>query len=169
MLVSSTVHDAETGSGFTFDDRGLHTLKGGGRVAALPRSCDPGVAREAIGAPVLRPFSHARRSRGSGGVLLLFVLSGLYSRCAADPTTRPRSDDADLHRRRASPRPYTPQLSYVGDVMEAALSPDGKTFAYITGRYYGVQKIMVKTSLGDRPSRFWRVEPSAASAGRRMI
>jgi class 3 adenylate cyclase/tetratricopeptide (TPR) repeat protein/TolB-like protein len=80
VLVSSTVHDAVEGSGFGFEDRGLHTLKGvRGEWRLYVVTSLPARADELFRVPWLPRFAAGRSILlGAAAFVMLFIVAGLY-------------------------------------------------------------------------------------------
>ena len=128
ILVTQTIRDAEEGSGFKFKEQGAYPLKGvSGEWRLYAVESVPAMA------PVSRWDASFRSPERHGALvglatfLLLLLLLAVYIR---------RGDHSPAAGDHVPSRPLVAthrQVTFLGSIVRGALSPDGKTIAYVTG------------------------------------
>lgn len=153
VLVSRTIREAEEGSGFRFSERGAQELKGVKgewhlfSVEEVPE-LDSTLYRNVWLA------SAERRGLlvGASAFVLLLLLAGLYA-SNRDPAVI-RNDRSSLEPLNVSHR----QVTFLGNVFKAAVSPDERTIAYITRYATEDDRLFVRDLAGGEPLEIVRYE-----------
>lgn len=153
ILVTQTVHDAEEGSGFVFEDRGTRQLKGVSgewrlfAVESVPDSVSP----RPLDVWFNRLAKRRRALVGGVALVLLLLLAGVYARPGSEA-------DEDNGQSIFEPPVVTHrQVTFTGEAWLSAASSDGKTIAYSSrsGDKWG---LYVQDLAGGKPLELGRYD-----------
>jgi class 3 adenylate cyclase len=167
VLVSSTVRDLEAGSGFTFEDRGVHSLKGvpgEWRLYAVT-SCPSTILPPRRGDSPLRVLEGRSLLVGAGAFFVLFILAGLYMGVlhTGDGKDERPSSGADAAKEAAEPPPSSTEQPPVprppGEHAPAtprtggAAAPAGASLAALEGLRAGVEGVRAAAVVAGAQTR----------------